>query len=336
VIDSASHVDAATAFAKKWRGRLDGREVPLVWLADALDPQARTAGWHAGADAVLVRPLALGELPAQVERLLRRRDERDRLAARAGETSKINQTLIELYRQIDADFRLARRVQKSCRPSAFPEVGKARFAVSHRERMGSAGDFYNVLRVDEDRVAFLLGDVLGPSLTASMLAVYVHQSVVAKEITGQTYRVVPPDEVLGRLNQSLGVLGMPEPPMVRLTYVLLNGHTGELRSSCAGHTPPLYLPASGPAELWHDVGPMLGPAEAKFVVRHARLQTGDRLLLFTDGLHGTAPDQAHDLLAAVEPHRALPLASLVECLTQDLLTKTAEPDDFTMLGVEFV
>jgi serine phosphatase RsbU (regulator of sigma subunit) len=334
VVDSANTVDAAAAFVKRWRARLAGREVPVIWIADALDPLGRTAGWQAGADAVLVRPLAFGELAAQIDRLLRWREERDRLAVLAGEASQINQTLIQLYRQVDADFRIARRIQRSCRPANLPAVGRARFAVCHRERMGSAGDFYDVKRVDEERVAFLLGDVLGPSLTASMLAVFLHQSVVAKDIDGQSYQVVQPDEVLRRLNRNLGALGMPEPPMVRLTYALLNGQTGELAYSDAGHTPPLYLPASGAPELWREVGPLLGPVDTKFPVRRMQLHPGDRLLLFTDGLHGTTPDQAEDLLRAAEPHRALPFASLLECLTQDLLTSTAEPDDFTMLGVE--
>src|SRR5262245_23435954 len=190
VVDSADAVDAAAAFAKRWRAKVAGRELPLVWLADALDPLGRTAGWQAGADAVLVRPLALGELIAQVDRLLRWREERDRLAVLAGETSQINQTLIGLYRQIDADFRLARRVQRSCRPSSLPAVGKARFAVCHRERAGCAGDFYDVRRVDENRVAFLLGDVLGPTMTACMLAVHLQQSIVMKDIEDHSYRVI--------------------------------------------------------------------------------------------------------------------------------------------------
>jgi serine phosphatase RsbU (regulator of sigma subunit) len=336
VVDSADAVDEAAAFAKRWRAKLAGREVPLVWLADALDPLGRTAGWHAGADAVLVRPLALGELIAQVDRLLRWREERDRLAVLAGETRQINQTLIGLYRQIDADFRLARRVQRSCRPANLPQVGKARFAVCHRERAGSAGDFHDVKRVDENRVAFLLGDVLGPTMMACMLAVHLQQSVVIKDVEEDSYRVVAPDEILRRLNRGMGALGLSEPPMVRLTCALLNAQTGELSYSCAGHTPPLYLPASGKPEFWHDIGPLLGPADTRFPLSRAQLHPGDRLLLFTDGLYGTAPSEHIELLAASEPHRGLPLASLLECLTQDLLMKTAEPDDFTMLGVEFL
>jgi len=334
IVDGAA--PDATAFCRRWRGRSGGQDAPLVWLADAFDPLGRTAGWQAGADAMLVRPLAPGELAAQVARLLTWADERERLVERAGESAQINQTLVELYQQVDADFRIVRRIQRSCRPTNLPQVGRAHFAVSHRERAGSAGDFHNVVRVDEDHVAFLLGDVMGQSLTSSMLAVYLHQSIAPKDIHGQTYRIVAPDEVLARLNRNLATLGVPDPPLVRLTYAVLNGRDGSLSYSVAGHTPPMFAPSSGPAAMWRSSGPLLGLPDATFASRPERLQPGDRLLLYTDGLDGTTPDQADVLLAGCEALRHLPLASLVESLTQSLLAQTDDPDDFTMLGVEFV
>src|SRR4051794_11589399 len=66
---TANAVAPAAAFCRQWRAAR-GHDAAIVWIADALDPTGRTAGWQAGADAVLVRPLALGELPAQVTRLL--------------------------------------------------------------------------------------------------------------------------------------------------------------------------------------------------------------------------------------------------------------------------
>ena len=142
-------------------------------------------------------------------------------------------------------MRIARRIQRSCRPTVLPAVERARFTVSHRSRSGSGGDFYNVTRADERHVAFFLGDVMGGSLTACLLSIFIHQNVVAKEIRGNTYRLVPPDEVLHKLNRDLAGLGMPDPPLVRLTYGLLNGRSGELQYACAGHTPPLFVPHEG-------------------------------------------------------------------------------------------
>jgi sigma-B regulation protein RsbU (phosphoserine phosphatase) len=333
VIDSRGGSQAAERCAQRWRETQGG---PIIWLAEALDPAARVAGWQAGADMVLVLPLAPGELPRLVTRLLIDHDERSRLQVRADETAQINQNLIQLYRQIDADFRIARRIQRSCRPTNLPEVGRARFAVWHQERMGSAGDFYQVARVDEQRVVFFLGDVLGQSLTSCMLAVFLHQSVQPKEIMGQSYRIVPPDEVLLRLDRQLAQLGVPEPPMVRLTYVLLDTLSGEIHFSCAGHTPPLLLASGqvGPRFL-RLPGPMLGTGDARYPVDHYTLQPGDRLLLFTDGLHGTAPHQLDHLATIAAHYRSRPLAVQLEHLTHDLVVATPEPDDFTVLGVEF-
>jgi serine phosphatase RsbU (regulator of sigma subunit) len=177
--------------------------------------------------------------------------------------------------------------------------------------------------------------VMGRGLSPSLLALCVHQRLAPKEIEGQAYRVRPPDEVLLRLNRELLSLGTTEPPLVRLTYGVVSTTSGEVSIACAGHTPPLCLPAAGPAQLWRNVGPLLGQPDVRFPVQRAVLRPGDRLLLYTDGLSGTAPDQAEQLLAAVHERRGLALNALVESLTQALLTQTADPDDFTMLGLEF-
>src|SRR5262249_9380558 len=137
------------------------------------------------------------------------------------------------------------------------------------------------------------------------------------------------------LNRDLAGLGLPDPPLVRLTYGLLDARGGELQYACAGHTPPLYLPREGPAALWREFGPMLGAAEARQPARTVALKPGGRVPMFPDGLHGTSPETLAELVAAAEKYRGLSLAALDESLTQDLLAKTPEPDDFTMLGVEF-
>lgn len=333
VIDSRGGLTAAQAFAQAWRETRGG---PMIWLAEALDPASRLAGWQAEADAVLVLPFASGELPLLVTRLLLQSEDQSRLRVRAEETAQINQNLIQLYRQIDADFRIARKIQRSCRPAHLPDVGLARFAVWHRERLGSAGDFYHVVRVDECRVAFLLGDVLGQSLTSCMLAVFVHQNVQPKAISGQSYRIIPPDEVLHRLDRQIASLGVPDPPMIRLTYVVLDAFSGEMSLSCAGHTPPLLLSAKEAEPRFLRLpGPMLGTGDARFPVDRHRLEPGDRLLLFTDGLHGTAPHQLDHFAQTASKYRDQPLPLHLEHLTNDLIAATPDPDDFTVLGVEF-
>lgn len=325
LVDSYGAVDSATSFCRRWRQR----SMPLVWLADGPSPESRAAGWRAGADVALPRPLALGELAAQVTRLVHVHEEWRLLETRAGESAQINQTLIDMYAQVDADFRIARRIQMSCRPTNLPALGHARFAVHHRERTGSAGDFHNVVRVDEDHVAFLLGDVTGQSLTSCMLAVYLHQSIKTKEIDGKSYRVLAPDEVLRRMARDLLALGISDLPLVRVSYGLLHTGIGELTYCCAGHLPPLFLSAGEPATFGVSVGPLFGSIEPKLENQYRHLRHRDRFLLSSDRRASESPP------AIVEPHRELPLPGFLAGIMRDLVVNDQDPDDMTMLAVEF-
>lgn len=331
VVEATGRADDAAGFVRRWKGRCGPHTCsPVLWLGDPAD---RSGGLHAGADATLTRPFEEAELIAQAAALNRVRRTHDTMLAHATQSSRLNSELRVAYQQLTLDYEVARHIQQVCLPRGMPEVGRVRFAVAHRPR-GAGGDFYHVSRLDETRVGFYVGDAMGHSLASCLLAIYVKQIVVQKEIRDRTYRLLPVDELLQRLNRDLIGLQLSDPPFVRLTCGLLDCASGDLTYACAGHTPPLHLPQSGPPSLWRAFGSMLGVSEAEHPPRTVRLVPGDRLLLFTDGLHGTGPETAAALLTAAERHRDRPIAGLVECLTQDLLAQTAEPDDFTMLGLE--
>src|SRR5262249_31091682 len=157
---------------------------PLLWLADGTVPQSRVAGWQAGADAVLTRPFGSDEMRAQAETLQRQALRCQALVAQATESRRISRSAIGISERFDADLRIARRIQHAYRPMNLPAVERARFAVSHRSRSGIGGDIYNVTRGDENHIAFFLGDVMGGSLTACLLAIFIQQNIVIKEIRG--------------------------------------------------------------------------------------------------------------------------------------------------------
>jgi serine phosphatase RsbU (regulator of sigma subunit) len=332
IVDSAGAVDAASAFCQRWRTRQsDG--APILWMANAGD--SKLAGWQAGAEAVFQRPFEPAELTAQVSALRHVGEERERLTAFVAGSRLANSSTLQLFEQSETNATIARRIQASFRPSHIPSVEEARFAVSRRERDGGGGDFHAITRLDEEHVAFFLGDVMGSGLTPSLLATFIHQNIVSKQIHGRSYRLLLPREVLDNLNGAVASLGLAEPPLARLIYALFNAKSGALAYACAGHTPPLHVPRKGPLAFWPAIGAMLGEADANFPPEDVQLEAGDRLLLFTDGLVGTHPKHRHVLRAAVENRRELPLPALVEYVTQDLLTQTPEPDDFTMLGLEY-
>ena len=84
--------------------------------------------------------------------------------------------------------------------------------------------------------------------------------------------------------------------------------------------------------------PLLGVFEVEYQDQSRQLQTGDRLLLMSDGAYGGDVESAASprLLESVERHRELPLQTFVDALARDLLEHARQPDDLTLLAVEML
>jgi sigma-B regulation protein RsbU (phosphoserine phosphatase) len=312
--------------------------VPLLFITDDCDPLTRQKALEAGADACLQRPLAPGELAAQVQVLLRIRDAHDALAGRAAEVHRVNTQLRQLHQQLEHELKLAQRIQESLLPQVLPQVPNMRFSVHYvlRDRVG--GDFYDAFRLDEQHVGLYVADAMGHGVPASLLTIFVKKGVRSKEVFGKQYRLVPPDEVLRRLNRDLIDLDLPENPFITMVYMLLNHRTGLLSFARAGHPYPLFVPAEGPLELWNQQGLLLGVVDAFFPARTCRLRSGDKLLLYSDGIDSARFEDLAEgtasLLGCAERHRSLPAEEFIAHLASDLFGGNTPPDDLTLFCLE--
>lgn len=148
----------------------------------------------------------------------------------------------------------------------------------------AAGDFYDAFRLDEHRVALVVGDVTGKGLHAATYAAEVKFALRA--ILGEHPH---PAAALGRLNRFLvdGTrLGRrPGESLVALALAVVDTGRGAVTCSVAGLEPPLLLRATGEAESITAGGLLLG-AEAAADYEAAAFTLGPRdLFLFaTDGI----------------------------------------------------
>jgi serine phosphatase RsbU (regulator of sigma subunit) len=313
---------------------LDDRP-PLLYLAPDDTSAGRLAGFEHGADVVLTRSAEPAELLAQVDVLERWHQARGQWLARAAEARQINHQLQQAYQQIETDLKLARRLQASFLPRSLPEVGPVRFAVHYRPCGQVGGDFYDVFRLDEHHVGFYIADAMGHGVPASLLTVFLKKAVQPKEVTGSRYRLVPPGEILARLNRDLIEQQLAQMPFITMVYGLLNCHNGRLQFARAAHPYPLYLPHSGNPEQWQSPGTLLGVFEAEYPDQLRQLRPGDKLILSTDGVSQAGPDDQFARLVKVAiEHRSLAIEPFVERVSHELLTQERQPDDFTLLGLE--
>ncbi len=338
MLDGSAGAERALELCRHLRRCLADTFVPILFVTGDHSPQARLASLECGADTYLLRPFVPGELLAQVQALLRIKDRHDHLAEKSAEVQRMNKRLQSAYQHIDKELELARRIQESFLPQTLPELPRVQFAVHYQPCAQVGGDFYDIFRLDEHHLALYVADAMGHGVPASLLTVFVKKGVKAKEINGHDYRLVPPGEVLGRLNRDLIEQALSETPFITMIYGLFNSQEVTFSFARSGHPYPLYVPREGPPRLWQIEGSLLGVFDTVYPVQTHALGPGDKLLLYTDGMDAAGfqdhPVGVASLIAATDRFRHLGIQDLVPRLAHDLFTQTKQTDDLTLVGLE--
>ena len=337
VDEGVAGIDPA-ACCRRLRASLGEGFIPLLCVTGPSPSPMRRAVLEAGADACLTRPFTAGEFLAQVNALLRIKARHDCLQGKAAEMLHTAGRLQQAHQRVNQELELARRIQQSFLPQSLPEVPRARFAVHYQPCGRVGGDFYDVFRLDEHHIGFYVADAMGHGVPAGLLTMFLKKGVRANEIFHKQYRLVPPEEVLERLNRDLIAQGLADNSFITMVYGLFNVQEGTLHFSRAGHPHPVYLSGDQEPEVWKVPGSLLGVFETTFSDRTCRLRPGDKVLFYTDGTEESSfegrPPGTESFLACLARHRSKPIAELVSSLAGDLLPQTPQPDDFTLLGLE--
>ena len=173
----------------------------------------------------------------------------------------------------------AREIQRRLLPKSNPELAGYEIATTWRPARNVGGDYFDTLDLGDGQFGLCIGDVVGKGLPAALLMSNV-QAAVHVFASSRT----APAELCRSVNRILcGNMGPNR--FITFFYALLDVASGDLRFCNAGQNPPLLARDRGPTvELRTGGGPLGIDASMKYAEGSARLGSGDRLLLFTDGL----------------------------------------------------
>jgi phosphoserine phosphatase RsbU/P len=141
-----------------------------------------------------------------------------------------------------------------------------------------AGDFYDVFRTGPHRMAAVIGDVSGHGIEPSITA---FQAKYLLRVFLRQFR--DPAQAFEELNRQMSGMGRGE-EFISMCAVVFDTEAGTIRYCSAGH-PPGFLWQRGEVRPLKASGPLisLDPA-GNFTSREVPLQSGDLVLLYTDGL----------------------------------------------------
>lgn len=243
--------------------------------APSLDDAFVSVPDHVTADELWGRAAMVQNYGPQLQRL------DDQVASMQRLGKKLNRHFVE----VDQELRLATRLQRDFLPKTLPEVGDIRFAALFRPANWVSGDVYDVRRLDETHLAFYLADAVGHGVAAGLLTMFIKQSVVGKRVDEESYVIVPPSDVLARLNCELADQHLPNSQFVTACYATIDTGTYEIVFARAGHPHPIHVKANGSCSEVRTAGGLLGVfPEETFDEISLILEPGEKLIIYSDGL----------------------------------------------------
>jgi sigma-B regulation protein RsbU (phosphoserine phosphatase) len=141
------------------------------------------------------------------------------------------------------------------------------------------GDYYSVVRISERHIVLCIADVAGKGLPAALL-----MSSLQAALRPLIWRKLAPRELCHRLNRILCDL-TPLGKFISFFYAVLDNVDNRLTYCNAGHNPPLLIGGDGTSTELNAAGAVLGQfPQWLYEQSELQMRSGDKLLLFTDGL----------------------------------------------------
>lgn len=188
------------------------------------------------------------------------------------------------------ELETARRIQSSILPELPPRLAGVDLAHAYLPATEVGGDFYDVLALEDGRLAVALGDVAGHGVSSGLVMAAV-KSVLAVQTTFDP-EVVPVFSTLNRLVYQSARRRL----IATLCYGLLDPVKRDLQFASAGHIYPYVLGADGRVrEIASTAYPLGVRPVLEIRATRERLEPGDTLVLLSDGVVEARPEGSPDL-----------------------------------------
>ena len=240
-------------------------------------------------------------------------------------------------RALERDLELASRIQRGLLPQADLRYRDWGIHYHYRPAGMVSGDYCDVISPasNDGKLVFLLGDVAGKGVAASLLMTHLH--AMFRSLSGIGLEL---DKLLEMANRVFC-----ESTMAGQYATLIcgrAGQAGEIEIASAGHFPALLVAKDGVQQIGSTGLPLGMFATSRYTVRQVRLEARDSLLLYTDGISEASGPSGQEYgigglsLAAGQHHGRSPKELVAACL-EDVKRYSlgARPaDDQTLMAIQ--
>lgn len=252
------------------------------------------------------------------------------------ENARLFEETLEKQR-LEEELNVARNIQKKLLPKTIPALDGYDLYGMNASSKQVGGDYFDIIPIDDRRIALAIADVSGKGVPASLLMANLQAALRVLVKVG-----LPIEEVVSRLNKLIyDNTGMDK--FITFFVAILDKATNNIEYVNAGHNNPILLRADGTMEFLDIGGLILGVLPVyTYETGNITLRKGDLLLSYTDGVNEAVnadgeewgEDPLYELVSSAPKNQ--PVQQLVEkILTAIESFADGEPqaDDVTMLAI---
>ena len=313
------------------------RTIPVIMISGLRETESLIRCIEAGAEDYLPKPWNPILLRARVGACLEKKRLHDQEMMHLAEIELQRQRLEEKQQRIDQELKIARDLQAAILPTDFSDFPKESIATLMRPAYEMGGDFYDVFRIAEGRVGFVIGDVSGKGVAAAFFMAVTRTMVRNVAMSGMT-----PARCIAEVNDAL-CRENPAEMFVTVFYGELDERSGSMTCINAGHCEPILASAASGLRLLKHAGnlPLGVLPELSFRETAVVLAENETLFLYTDGVTEAFDRQGNlydvpRLLKVVESHAGGPPADMITAVLGSIeafADGTLQSDDITCLAV---
>ena len=244
-------------------------------------------------------------------------------------------------KRLDHDLEIARDIQRILLPSEAPAIDGFQISGINVPARLVSGDYFDYIRVDDERLGVAIADVSGKGVPASLI-----MAICRSVLRAEAARNPSPADVLRRVNRQL-YPDIKEDMFISMAYLILDHHRDSITLARAGHDAPLLYkqqsqtvtPVKSPGMVVGiDSGNVFDRLTVDFAIS---LERDDCLVLYTDGVTETlnAEEDEFGLDRVIQAVRARAndgAQAIVKKIIQDVRDFTGslpQNDDITLIAI---
>jgi sigma-B regulation protein RsbU (phosphoserine phosphatase) len=244
-------------------------------------------------------------------------------------------------KRLDHDLEIARDIQRILLPAEAPAVNGFEISGINVPARQVSGDYFDYIKVDEERLGIAIADVSGKGVPASLI-----MAICRSVLRSQAAQNPSPSDVLQKVNRQL-YPDIKEDMFISMAYLILDHARNGVTLSRAGHDAPLlYKRDSQTVTPLKPPGMVVGIDSGSVFDRMTKdvavpLERNDCLVLYTDGVTEALDSEGSEFgidrtiqsVRASADHGAQAIITRVIDDLRNFVGSQPQNDDITLIAI---